>query len=370
MLGPDDPQTHYSTAVLYEKTFEPQLLARSLDEYEKAAELAPYNYFAWLELGKARDRGGDGAGAEKAFLRALSLAPNYADVQWALGNSLLRAGRVEEAFVFISKAAHARPEYMRPAVFTAMTMLDNDAARVRGQLGDTGAVNAAIVNQASSGKRYEAALAAWLLIPNEEKRAVYRDIGKALSVELAAAGRYRDAVAVAAGIWEPAETGPAAGSIYNGGFETGIRLRDASLFDWQVGAGGEPQVGLSDSQKRGGSYSLYLIFNSLQAADFRQISQTVAIQPGRTYSFEGYFRADLKGSVAWEVSEAAGGRSLGRSAGIQSSPDWAPFRVVFSAPASVDGIVVRLVRDGCTSSVCPISGKVWFDDFSFEPSGK
>jgi hypothetical protein len=33
------------------------------------------------------------------------------------------------------------------------------------------------------------------------------------------------------------------------------------------------------------------------------------------------------------------------------------------APAPRDGIVIRLLRDGC-GQVCSVSGNLWFDDFS------
>jgi hypothetical protein len=33
------------------------------------------------------------------------------------------------------------------------------------------------------------------------------------------------------------------------------------------------------------------------------------------------------------------------------------------APETRDGIVIRLLRDGC-GQVCSVSGNLWFDDFS------
>src|SRR5262245_6903023 len=85
-VSPGDPQTHFSSAVQHEKTFEPGDLEIALTEYEKAAALSPYNYLIWLELGSARGRAGEESAAETALLRARELAPNYARVHWALGN--------------------------------------------------------------------------------------------------------------------------------------------------------------------------------------------------------------------------------------------------------------------------------------------
>ena len=62
-------------------------------------------------------------------------------------------------------------------------------------------------------------------------------------------------------------------TISNGSFENGLKLRNAGLFEWQIAEGGEPQIGLSESVKRTGRYSLFLTFNSFQAVEFRTVWQ-------------------------------------------------------------------------------------------------
>ena len=94
----NDPKAHLLAGVFYEKTFDVSDLDRSLAEYERAAALDPADYNLWLAVAEARDRIGDADGAGTAFSKALELAPNYADVQWAYGNFLLRQGRGDEAF--------------------------------------------------------------------------------------------------------------------------------------------------------------------------------------------------------------------------------------------------------------------------------
>lgn len=361
-LAPSDPQTHYAAAVVYDKTFDAADFARSLDEHELSVALSPNNYLLWLDLGKARERNGDSTGAENALRKALELAPNYAAVQWAYGNTLLRAGQMDEGFSQIRLAAAAKREYMNAAVVTAMMLLDGDAAKAQNVLGSTPAVKAAFAAFQMHGEHYDEAAAAWDAIPSDVKRTEFREAGEALSAQLAAAKKFRLASHVAREIWDG--EGPAVGRIFNGGFETAIKQMDARLFDWQIGGGVEPQIGLSEEQKHGGGYSLFMKFNTMQASDFRQFSQTVAVEPGRPYSLEGFYRVELKGAVAWEIADANDGKSLSRSAPTQSSADWTYFRVNFDVPANSDGVIIRLVRDGCTSSICPISGKAWFDDLS------
>lgn len=361
-LGPDDPQTHYAAAVLYEKTFSADDLEHSLEEYERAAALSPNNYLSWLALGKARGRNGDVEGAEKAFLRTQELAPNYSDVQWAYGNLLLRAGRMDEGYSQVKAAVTGKPEYMSSATITALALSDGDPDAVRRVLGNTGLVNAALVKYGMSRKQFDEAAAAWAQIPPDEKRTKFNETGRVLLSQSVDAKKYTIALNTAQDIWEAGGTGPKLGRIWNGDFETPIRLKDAQPFDWQIGPGAEPQVGVSDAQKKGGAFSLYMIFNSTQAADMRSISQTVAVEPGKSYTFQVYYRAELKGAVAWEIVDASDGKGLGQTPAIQTVADWTRVYTSFIVPAGSTGITIRLVRLGCTSSICPISGKVWFDD--------
>jgi len=106
-LAPDDPQTHFALAVLNERSFLIDDLPKSLAEYEKAAALSPNEFRLWLAVGRARERVGDAPGAEKALRRALELAPNYAEVQWMLGNVILREGTTAKLLARSAKPPRA-----------------------------------------------------------------------------------------------------------------------------------------------------------------------------------------------------------------------------------------------------------------------
>lgn len=368
-LAPSDPQTHFALAVLYEKTFIPEDIEHSLSEYEKAAALSPNNYLSWLELGKARSRNGDFVGAEGAFARTLALAPNYADVHWAYGNFLLRSDRTEEGFEHIRIAINGKPELTDSATSTALAFFNGDSERVRQVLGSDGLVNASLARSAIGRKQYDEAIFDWNQIPNDEKRLQFSDTGKMLSDRLIEARHFRSAVAVTRDIWDDTDSGPSAGRIFNGDFEKAVRLRDARSFDWQIASGVDPQVAISDDKKHAGSFSLFLAFSSMKTSDLRSISQIVAVEPGTSYTFEAYYRAELTGSLAWEIADAADGKVLGRTGAVQPASNWMVLNAAFTVPTGSDGIVIRLVRDGCVSSVCPIAGKVWFDDLSLNKSG-
>jgi tetratricopeptide (TPR) repeat protein len=130
-LAPNDPQTHYALGVMNEKTFLSEDLPKSVKEFEQAVALSPNDFRLWLVYGKARERSGDGAGAELALRKTLEFAPNYAQVQWTLGNILLRRGESREAFFEIRRAAESDKNYRIPAVAAAWQIFDGSLANVQ-----------------------------------------------------------------------------------------------------------------------------------------------------------------------------------------------------------------------------------------------
>jgi len=360
-LAPDDPQTHFTAAKLLEKSFDPGDFEKAISEYERSVALAPNNYNLWLELGHVRERNGDPEGAERAMRRALELAPNYSRVQWALGNSLVRQGRTDEGFSLIRAAVAGDSTFTDPAAVTAWQILDGDLGRVRTLLGDSPRLNASLALILAKQKRYDEALEVWNAIPAAEKSADLKETGKSLLGQFSQAKRYREMARLTADL---AGDGDAKiGQITNGGFEDGLRATNAGTFDWQIADGPQPQIAPTSGQKHSGSNSLVLIFNSQDAKDFRSVSQTLAVEPGKAYNFEIFYRSDLKASASfkWEIADAATGKALARTDAVVNRSEWSPLSVKFTVPSATDGIIVRLVRENC-SVVCPVNGNIWFDD--------
>ncbi len=362
-LAPDDPQTHFAVAVIFQNTFEVSDISRSLAEYELATALSPANYICWLELGHARERTGDSIGALAALKKALELAPNYADVQWSYGNALLRSGNSDAAFEQISKATAGKPSLANAAIVAAMTAFGGDAEKVRRSFGDSPAFGAAMASYFAGQDKTAEAAAAWRSIPEAERRTNFKETGSLLVSKFLSAKQFRLAVEVKNDLSD-AQLSP--GSMFDGGFETGVKMRDAGAFEWLIAPGAEPQIALSTAQKHSGNNSLILVFNTMQAADFRAISQTVAVEPRASYAFEAFARAELKAAstLRWEIVDAADGKVIGRTEAVAANGDWSRLSAQFIVPATSDGVIVRLVRSDCISAVCPIGGRVWFDDLS------
>jgi len=365
-LGPDDPQTHFTAAVLLDKTFEPADAAASLEEYKKAAELSPNNYLVVLALAKAYDRAGDRENANAAFLRARELAPNYSDVKFAYGNFLLRGGGNDEAaFQLIAAAAKSRPEYASSAAILALETAGQNIAEARRLLGDAPSARAALAIYLLTKDRVEDAAALWDSLPIELKTGRLKEAGERLAAKLIEKKQFRLALSV----YNDLQANPvlALNTVTNGGFESGVSADASNIFNWKINAGREPQIALAD-RAHSGKVSLYFVFETKRADAFREVRQTVAVEPGSKYRLSAFYKSELR--AAEDVSshlqvEDANGAILAKCPSFALNADWAETGIEFQVPADVpDGIAIELVRDDCRSPICPISGKLWLDDIT------
>jgi Tfp pilus assembly protein PilF len=362
-LAPDDPQTHFAAAVLFDRTFIPDDLQRSISEYEKAAALSPANYLLWMEYGKALGRGGDAERSERALRRAMDLAPNYFSVKWTLGNALLRSGKSEEGFDLVRQAAAGNPSLAGPAATIAYGYFEGDIERVKAAFGPSAEINSALALLLAREKRFDEAALTWASVPAESGNSETARAGRQLADELIAGGRSEAALAVLMSVFPDAGFAPE--TIHNAGFEVPIKTQDALAFEWQLSSGTQPQILQSEGQHRSGGKSLVVAYSSPDGKSLREIRQIVVVQPGRRYTFTGFYRADIRSAArpAWQVVDPAG--EVIASARLDADPpDWQEFSAAFTVPHGTDRVLLRLGVENCGASICPIAGNVWFDDFS------
>ncbi len=364
-LAPNDPQTHFASGVLNEKNFLPESLEKAVAEYKKAVALSPDDYLLWIAFGRASEKNGDAEGAEKAFHRALELAPNYADTHWAYGNNLLRRGKTEEAFSEIRQAAASSNVFIIPAISIAWQVFDGDSSQVIQNIGKEPLLKAPLANFLANRQKYTEAFDVWKGSSPEMKSDADRVEIEALYNQFIAAGKYLYARQIRSSLDKKDDTN-VFGKINNGGFENNVKQQQADFFDWRIADGVQPLVGYDDNIKHGGSLSLVMIFNSPDGKDFRSISQIVAVREGQSYQLESFYKADLKalGTMRWEVINASDRTLIAATKPIESVADWSNIGVEFTAPQNSEAVIINLARISCGSTICPISGKVWFDDFN------
>lgn len=363
-LSPSDPQTHFAAAVLHEKALETGDIDIALREYETAAALAPNNYLLWVSLGSARGRVGDVEGAEAALRRAHKLAPNYARVNWALGNFLLRQGNDDEAFALLTKAVDGDALFASNAASIALIVSDGNVASIQQHFHGNRRINIALSRLLAGEKRFDEAMSIWKDIPVVPNDQLYADAAKDLRKIMVDNRRFQNAVTLYADGVTNGET-PTVDKIMNAGFESPVRTDNQYPFDWKITRATYPQIAVTDSQKLAGRYSLIVALSGNQHKEFRGFSQLVAVRPASNYELKLNSRSDAtsKAEFMWEILSADGKR-LAISPAIQPSKEWAPIVVGFSVPEGIDGIEIKLVRGECIASACSANGSIWFDEFS------
>ncbi len=358
--APYDPQTHYTLALLNEKSFLPENLSRAVLSYEKAASLSPYDYRYWLPLAQARERSGDTEGGEKALRRALELAPNYAQIHWAMGNVLLRQDRTEEAFAEMKQALERNPAFAATAATTALQFSDEEPAALVQKLGNSSEVKAAMALALVRQKSFDDGINAWNSIPENERKGKFKERGDQLSDILLADKKFR----YARQIKNPGEQNTT-GKFSNPGFEQDLDLSGTSPFEWNIAEGAQPRIGFDERQKYEGSRSLGIVFPKGSGKEFRAISQTVIVEKDTSYRLTVFFRSEIisTGNLRWEIADAASGDVLAATKDISGKSDsWQMLSADFKTAAQTEAVIVRFVRTGCQN--CSVEGKLWFDDFS------
>jgi hypothetical protein len=367
-LAPADPQSHLKAARIRRVTFEPGELPEALRRYERAAELAPNDYLIWMEMGRALGAAGDAEGGIRALRRAVELAPRYAQPRWHMGNALLRAGRTDEAFAELRLAAEADPALLAQVYNLAWQVYDQNMPRVIEAVGSSALARAQLTVVLVGRKRLDDALAVWSGLSAEEKQ-LHPGAGEALIRALYEQGHHRSALRA---LGEQGVAGLAPERMANGGFESDIGPPGKQLFQWQVAnlpAGSS--VAIDSRAAHGGQRSLRVSFGASSQIDFKSVSQLVVAEPSTRYRLTFFVRTEELKSAATlyaEVSDATGdGAVLGASPPVPAgTQDWQPVAVEFTTGPRTQSVLVRLSRAGCADGVCPIFGKIWYDDFDLQ----
>ncbi|MBK9164647.1 MAG: tetratricopeptide repeat protein [Acidobacteria bacterium] len=359
-----DPQTHFASAVFAARDLSEEAKKASLAGFENAVALAPRNYLLWIEYGRALERAGEPDRASQAFDRAAELAPSYSAVAWARGNFLVRQGRADAGFLEIRRAVKGNSSYATAAAQLAWVTAGLDVERAIQLAGGEPALSAALALVVARSGNLDAAVRLWQAVPADQRKVETKDIGLQLARLFLDKMRVRDArnfEAEALGK-EPSRT---FGQPTDPGFEEFVGTENTALFAWKIGGGTNPSINLFDTVKRSGRFSLFLRFAGAgDQQSLRQLSQTVAVEPGVSYRFKYHYRAELTTNpeIRWSVAAISTKALLGTGPPLNSSTEWAEGGFRFTVPGDTDGVVITLSRDACTGTPCRTEGNLWLDD--------
>jgi tetratricopeptide (TPR) repeat protein len=352
-LTPSDPEVHRSKASIFNRLQMPAEAANSLGT---AASLRFRDDYLWIELGNTREDLGDTAGALAALDQAVRWAPHYAHTHWQRGNLLLRMRRPDEAFTDLRQAASANPSYTPNLIDLAWGISSGDIRTTEAALeikDDTARFSLIrYLAQKGKGKEVVAQIGKLsTLLPTEKQNEVARllFVGKA----------YHEAF----------ELSNSKKALINGGFEEPIALTD-NHFGWIISADQKNRAAIDVTEKFNGAKSLQINFDGAWTPGTSLLSQTIVVDPNNTYRLS--FAVKTKDLVTGGpplllINDANNNQLLGQSENFPTATTaWRTLSFTFNTLATSQGVMIRLQRNNCDSSPCPIFGTLWLDEFYIE----
>ncbi len=364
-LSPDDPLSNWLLANSAKES-KSDFGSNSEKNFETVVKLAPYDFRLWTELARAREQAEDYDGAEKAFVRAVNLAPSYTFPRWQLGNFYLRRNRSDEAFGELKKAAETNNVYRDQVLSIAWDYFNQDTTKLEQIAADSPSIRAGLAKFYASKERAIDSLKIWNTLSEEEKQS-NSDAAKVIARALYDKRFYRQAIEFVRQL--EIEPDAKAETIQNGSFEKTIGDNREVYYGWRVAPMEKMEIKLDPTQKSEGSRSLRVTFNGYASPTLYNIYQFVAIEPSSKYRLSFRLRTEnLKsgGTPELEIYNANDDKSIAVSPAFPvGTNDWQQVKIDFTAPPNAEAVALRTIRAFCGYE-CPIIGTFWYDDFKLE----
>lgn len=355
LLSPSDPEAHRARATVLNRL---QMTGEAVKSLEIAATLRYRDDYLWIELGNTKEELGNTAGALAAMDQAVRWAPYYAHTHWQRGNLLLRMGQPVDAFAELRKAAATNQTNLANLIDLAWGVSRGDVKAAEDLIGITNDNErlALIRFLAGKGEGNEVLHQLGLL-----SRPLFPENTKEIVRLLLAAKAFREA----SELWDG--SGP---TILNASFEDPFVLNDSG-FGWIV----SPQqtknhLAVDVSEKLDGTKSLQIRLDGVWTPDTPLLSQTIIVEPETTYRFSFSVKTkDLVtgGPPVITMSDATNNQLLGKSEKLPTATSpWVSLTFDFTTLPNSQAAVIRLQRNNCDSSPCPIFGTLWLDQFRIE----
>ncbi|MEP6911760.1 MAG: tetratricopeptide repeat protein [bacterium] len=332
--------------------------------------LSPRDWELWVQLGDAQKQRKDTSGALRAYSEATRWAPGYAHPHWLLGNCLLEAGRVDEAFVELRRASTIMTPLFSEALELAWQNYNGEPQAIERAL-QPQTVHERIALAMFFGKHGRPDAAAPLMkdaarLPEDERESLLR--------ELLEANRFEEAYEVWSSGSVKTDTAPYNGtpSIANDGFEGEIVLDDPG-FGWRFAQGVETvRASLDLSEPHSGKQSLRLDWHGDPDRSAPVVQQLVLVAPKARYCLNFAARTQAGATICAPVitvidPKATVKRLVAQSSALpQDSSEWRDYSLEFTTEDTTKVILIGITRQAGPDGPCPIFGSTWLDDFSLE----
>ena len=354
---PWDPEAHRTRAAILNRLQSPEEAAKSL---EAAVALRYRDDYLWMELGNTREELGHTEGALAALDQAVRWAPSYAHTHWQRGNLLLRMGHSNDAFMDLRIAAAANPRYAPNLIDLAWGISRNDLKTTEALLDIKNDNDRLPLIRFLAGKGRGREVVDQI---HSLTTPLSTDNKHELARVLFAAKAFKESF----DLWRTDEAGEP--SLVNGDFEEPLVFRDSG-FGWIIAPEQKNRLAIDVSEKLSGAKSLQINFDGAWTPGTPLLSQTLIVKPGTTYrvSFSVKTKDLITGGPPLIViNDATNDHLLSKSEHFPTATtSWTKLNIAFTTLSGSQAAVIRLQRNNCDSSPCPIFGTLWLDQFSVE----
>lgn len=363
-LAPANPRGYWLSGSILRSNFDEASFEAAIEKFEAAARVSPNHYGSWTELGRTAERAGELERAERAFLQAVELAPEYTIPRWQIGNFYLRRGRVEDAIRELRLAARHSSPYQVQVFSTAWNVLGNDPQQVEQFLSETDDSKAALAYFYGSINRPDDAVRIWNQI-DPANRSRFDWQVKALARDLMHHRSFRGALEFVRQTGVDTDARPEV--VTNGDFESSIPQYDGVRFNWTINRiDGKIDAGADTSTQRNGKRSLRFTLRGYAKPAFNTLQQSVAVMPGGRYRLSFWVRTEnlRSGSMPFVEVRNATDDSINMASPpfATGTSEWTQMNIDFAVSSDKDGIYITTAREACGGE-CPINGIFWLDDF-------
>src|SRR5262249_5480244 len=184
-------------------------------------------------------------------------------------------------------------------------------------------------------------------------------------------GRYSTAYEIWNSANLPDRPMPDAGSLLsNGGFERNLSL--SPFYSWRMSAGGLAKVFLDRKKPAEGQQSLRVGFDVRDNIAFAIASQIVPVKPSTAYRLSFQVKIEDMESLSTPIIElydpalelGVAGRVRAATSPLPNGDhDWKEYQLDLTTTSATEALKVRVQRLPCSGSPCPITGRIWLDDF-------
>jgi hypothetical protein len=372
-IEPENARNWYLLGRYLQYSLEDSDPQRAIRMYQKSIELEHQDTNTWLDLASTYESEGDSTAARNAFLTARKTYPLSAEVSWRYGNFLLRQGELDQAFVEMRRSVEADP--MRAAeAFSRSVRVEPDADVILDRvLPRNPAIYLSAMQDLTGDNQTDNALKVWNRLVAMRAKVGVKDVLQ-LVTTLRQSGKLEEARRVwmqASELSDFPQGNSSQSAVWDGGFESDVTGQG---YAWRFSNHLHGvQIEFDNQEKHSGNRSLSVSFDGRLDIAFRDVCQTVPVQPGTAYEFSAWMQAralTTDQGVRMELHPGVPGEARIDMPAIRGTQPWTHFEQTWEGSKEQQEVEICLRRDASDQEDNKIQGTVWVDDVVLTPVTK